>query len=52
MQAGHTQHEASLICCRDLRTWQRWENGDSPVPPEMLQLYAIIALAKDPKESK
>lgn len=48
LQNRHTQAQAAHIVGRGPREWKRWEAGEVPVPPPLLQLYLIVSLGKQP----
>ena len=41
--AGHSRVAAAQLLGVHVRTWQAWEKGRSPMPPQWLQLYRHLA---------
>uniref|UniRef100_UPI003D301C4D helix-turn-helix domain-containing protein n=1 Tax=Xanthomonas albilineans TaxID=29447 RepID=UPI003D301C4D len=39
--AGLTQTQATELICSDLRSWQRWESGQSRMPPGLWELFRL-----------
>lgn len=40
--AGLTQTQAGLSLFRTLRTWQNWEAGVRPMPPDSFALFMLL----------
>ena len=41
LNAGLTQKQAAIVCHVDLRTWCRWEAGDSAMPAGLWELFTL-----------
>jgi len=39
--AGLTQSQAASLIYSKLRTWQHWENGDTPMHPAFFELFTL-----------
>ncbi len=41
IDAGLTQKQAAIVCRVDLRTWCRWESGQSTMPAGLWELFTL-----------
>ncbi len=47
LSRGHSLTAAALVAGVTRRTWVRWESGQHPPDPHVIELYAIKTLVLD-----